>query len=99
MVVMSPSSQSQNTVVRPGPSSSSLDIGQFVPNPPYRGNWYLVAGHKFEQRPEIVSQAFSNIAKTGYKDLLSDLSNQRELVILELMVIHCLLNFPLPFLL
>ena len=34
--------QNQDTVVRPGPSSStSLDIGQFIPNPPNRGNRYL----------------------------------------------------------
>ena len=35
--------QNQDTVVRPGPScSTSLDIAQFVPNPPNRGNWYSV---------------------------------------------------------
>ena len=42
--------QNQDTVVKPGPSSStSLDIGQFMPNPPNRGNWYPVAGETFEQ--------------------------------------------------
>ena len=37
--------QNQDSAVKPGPSSSaSLDIGQFVPNPPNRGNWYQAGG-------------------------------------------------------
>ena len=31
---------------------------KFVPNPPNRGNWYPVAGEKFEQRPHMVPQTF-----------------------------------------
>ena len=81
--------QSQDTVVKPGPSSSaSLDIGQFIPNPPNRGNWYPVAGEKFEQRPQVVPQVFSNIA--GYKSLPTASINQRELIKLELMVRECI---------
>ena len=83
--------QNQDTVVKPGPASStSLDIGQFVPNPPNRGNWYPVAGEKFEQRPQVVPQAFSNIARPGYKGLPTASINQRELVKLELMVRECI---------
>ena len=83
--------QNQDTVVKPGPSSStSLDIGQFLSNPPNRGNWYPVAGEKFEQRPQVVPQAFSNIARPGYKGLPTASINQRELVKLELMVRECI---------
>ena len=83
--------QNQDTVVKPGPASStSLDIGQFVPNPPNRGNWYPVAGERFEQRPQVVPQAFSNIARPGYKGLPTASINQRELVKLELMVRECI---------
>ena len=78
--------QNQDTVVRPGPSSStSLHIGQFVPNPPNCGDWYPVAGEKFEQRPQVAPQAFSNIARPGYKGLPTASINLRELVKLELM--------------
>ena len=83
--------QNQDAVVKPGPSSStSLDIGQFLSNPPNRGNWYPVAGDKFEQRPQVVPQAFSNIARPGYKGLPTGSINQRELVKLELMVRECI---------
>ena len=85
--------QNQDTVVKPGPSSStSPDIGQFIPNPPNRGNWYLAAGEKFEQRPQVVPQASSNIARPGYKGLPSASINQRELVKLELMVRECIVT-------
>ena len=53
----------QDSVVKPGPSSSSLNIGHFIPNPPNRGNWYPVAGDKFKQKLQIVPQSFANIAK------------------------------------
>ena len=83
--------QNQDTAVKPGPSSStSLDIGQFLSNPPNRGNWYPVAREKFEQRQQVVPQAFSNIARPGYKGLPTASINQRELVKLELMVRECI---------
>ena len=83
--------QNQDTVVQPSTSSStSLDTGQFVPNPPNRGNWYPVAGDKFEQKPQVVPQSFSNIARPGYKGLPSASINQRELVKLEYMVRECI---------
>ena len=83
--------QNQDTVVRPGPSSpTSLDIGQFIPNPTNRGNWYPMAGEKFEQRSQVVPQAFSNIARPGYKGLPTASINQSEPVKLELMVRECI---------
>ena len=83
--------QNQDSAVKLGPSSSaSLDIGQFVPNPPNRGNWYPVAGENFEHKPQIVPQSFANIAKPGYKSLPSALVNQKELIKLEFMVRECI---------
>ena len=83
--------QNQDTVIKPSTSSTtSLDIGQFVPNPPNRGNWYPVAGENFEQKPEVVPQSFSNIARPGYKGLPSASINQRKLVKLEYMVRECI---------
>ena len=83
--------QNQDSVVKPGPSSStSLDIDQFIPNPPNRGNWYPVAGDKFEQRPQVVPQAFSNIARPVYKGLPTASINERELIKLEVMVRECI---------
>ena len=83
--------QNQDTVVRPGPSSStSLDISQFVPNPPKRGNWYPVAEEKIEQKAQVVPRAFSNMARPGCKGLPSVSINQRELVKLEYVVRECI---------
>ena len=83
--------QNQDSVIKPSTSSStSLDIGQFVPNPPNRGNWYPVAGENFEQKPQVVPQSFSNIARPGYKGLPPASINQRELVKLEYMVRECI---------
>ena len=83
--------QNQDSVIKPSTSSStSLDISQFVPNPPNRGNWYPVAGETFEQKPQVVPQSFSNIARPGYKGLPPASINQRELVKLEYMVRECI---------
>ena len=38
--------QNQDSVVKPGPSSFTLNISHFIP--PNRGNWYPVAGDKSE---------------------------------------------------
>ena len=85
--------QNQDTVVRPGPSCSTCrDISQVISNPPNRGKCYPVAGEKFKERPKVELQAFSNIARPGYKGLPSASINQYELVKLELMVRECIVT-------
>ena len=76
----------QDSVVKPGPSSSSFDSGHFIPNPPNRGNRYPVARDKFNQRPQTATQSFANIAKPRCKGLPSVSVNQRELAKLEFIV-------------
>ena len=57
--------QNHDTVVKPGPSSStSLDIGQFLFNPPNIGNWYPVAGEKFNRGTHPFHL---DILKQGYR--------------------------------
>ena len=56
----------QDEAVKPS-TSSTLDIGKFPAIPPHKGSWYNVVGEKYLQNPQVVPQAFSNIAKPGYR--------------------------------
>ena len=53
----------QDDLVKPS-TSNTLDIGKF---PGIQGSWYSVVDNKFAQTPHVVPQAFSNIAKPGYR--------------------------------
>ena len=74
----------QNDLVKPG-TSSSLEIEQFPGIPPHKGSWYSVVDNKFSQTPQVVPQAFSNIAKPGYRSGPPASVQQRDLVKLEYM--------------
>ena len=66
--------------------SSTLDIKKkFSAVPPHKGSWYNVVDKKYSQTPQVVPQAFSNIAKPGYRSGPPALVQQKELVKLEYM--------------
>ena len=65
--------------------SSSLEIGKFPGIPPHKGSWYSVVDNKFSQTPQVVPQAFSNIAKPGYRSGPPASVQQKDLVKLEYM--------------
>ena len=67
------------------PSTSSLDMGKFPTIPPHKGSWYNVVDEKYSQTPQVVPQAFSNIAKPGYRSGPPATVQQKELVKLEYM--------------
>ena len=66
-------------------TSSTLEIGKFPGIPPHKGSWYSVVDNKFAQTPQVVPQAFSNIAKTGYRSGPPASVQQKDLVKLEYM--------------
>ena len=61
-------------------TSSTLDIGKFPAIPPHKGSWYNVVDEKYSQTPQVVPQAFSNIAKRGYRSGPPATVQQKELV-------------------
>ena len=74
----------QDDLVKPG-TSSSLEIGRFRGIPPHKGSWYSVVDSTFSQTPQVVPQAFSNIAKPGYRSGPPASVQQKDLVKLEYM--------------
>ena len=84
----------QDEVVKPS-TSSTLDIGKFPAIPPHKGSWYNVVDEKYSQTPQVVPQAFSNIAKPGYRSGPPATVQQKELVKLEYMARKniCIANF------
>ena len=74
----------QDDLVKPC-TSNTLDIGKFPGIPPHKGSWYIVVDNKFVQTPQVVPQAFSNIAKPGYRSGLPATVQQKDLVKLEYM--------------
>ena len=73
----------QDDLVKPS-TSSSLEIGKFPGIPPHKGSWYSVVDNKFSQTPQVVPQAFYNIAKPGYRSRPPASVQQKDLVKLEL---------------
>ena len=71
----------QDDLVKPS-TSNTLDIGKF---PGIQGSWYSVVDNKFAQTPHVVPQAFSNIAKPGYRSGPQATVQQKDLVKLEYM--------------
>ena len=67
------------------PSTSSLEIGKFPGIPPHKGSSYSVVDNKFSQTPQVVPQAFSNIAKPLYRSGPPASVQQKDLVKLEYM--------------
>ena len=74
----------QDDSVKPG-TSGSPDIGKLPGIPPHKRNWYNVMDTKFSQTPQVVPQAFSNIAKPGYRSGPPASVQQRDLIKLEYM--------------
>ena len=74
----------QDDLVKPS-TPSSLEIGKFPGIPPHKGSWYSVVDNKFSQTPQVVPQAFSNIAKPGYRSGPPASVQQKDLVKLEYM--------------
>ena len=74
----------QDNLVKPS-TSNTLDIGKFPGIPPHKGSWYSVVDNKFAQTPQVVPQAFSNIAKPGYRSEPPATVQQKDLVKLEYM--------------
>ena len=74
----------QDEAVKPS-TSSTLDMGKFPTIPPHKGSWYNVVDEKYSQTPQVVPQAFSNIAKPGYRSGPPATVQQKELVKLEYM--------------
>ena len=66
-------------------TSNTLEIGKFPGIPPHKGSWYSVVDNKFAQTPQVVPQAFSNIAKPGYRSGPPASVQQKDLVKLEYM--------------
>ena len=66
-------------------TSDTLEIGKFPGIPPHKGSWYSVVDNKFAQTPQVVPQAFSNIAKPGYRSGPPASVQQKDLVNLEYM--------------
>ena len=75
---------SQDDSVKPS-TSNTLEIGKFPGIPPHKGSWYSVVDNKFTQTPQVVPQAFSNIAKPGYRSGPPASVQQKDLVKLEYM--------------
>ena len=74
----------QDDSVKPS-TSNTLVIGKFPGIPPHKGSWYSVVDNKFVQTPQVVPQAFSNIAKPGYRSGPPASVQQKDLVKLEYM--------------
>ena len=74
----------QDDSVKPS-TSNTLEIGKFPGIPPHKGSWYSVVDNKFAQTPQVVPQAFSNIAKPGYRSGPPASVQQKDLVKLEYM--------------
>ena len=74
----------QDEAVKPS-TSSTLDMGKFPAIPSHKGSWYNVVDEKYSQTPQVVPQAFSNIAKPGYRSGPPATVQQKELVKLEYM--------------
>ena len=74
----------QDDSVKPS-MSNTLEIGKFPGIPPHKGSWYNVVDNKFAQTPQVVPQAFSNIAKPGYRSGPPASVQQKDLVKLEYM--------------
>ena len=74
----------QDDSVKPS-TSTSLEIGNFPGIPPHKGSWYSVVDNIFSQTPQVVPQAFSNIAKPGYRSGPPASVQQKDLVKLEYM--------------
>ena len=74
----------QDDSVKPS-TSNTLEIGKFPGIPPHKGSWYSVVDNKFSQTPHVVPQAFSNIAKPGYRSGPPASVQQKDLVKLEYM--------------
>ena len=74
----------RDDLVKPS-TSNTLDIGKFPGIPPHKGSWYSVVDNKFAQTPQVVPQAFSNIAKPGYRSGPPVTVQQKDLVKLEYM--------------
>ena len=74
----------QDDSVKPS-TSNTLEIGKFPGIPPHKGSWYSVVDNKFVQTPQVVPQAFSNIAKPGYRSGPPASVQQKDLVKLEYM--------------
>ena len=74
----------QDEAVKPS-TSSTLDMDKFPAIPPHKGSWYNVVDEKYSQTPQVVPQAFSNIAKPGYRSGPPATVQQKELVKLEYM--------------
>ena len=76
------SPSAQDDLVKPR-TSSTLDIGKFPSIPPNKGSWYSVVNAKYSQTPQVVPQAFSNIAKPGYRSGRPATVQQKDPVKLE----------------
>ena len=74
----------QDDSVKPS-TSNTLEIGKFPGIPPHKESWYSVVDNKFAQTPQVVPQAFSNIAKPGYRSVPPASVQQKDLVKLEYM--------------
>ena len=74
----------QDDSVKPS-TSNTLEIGKFPGIPPHKRSWYSVVDNKFAQTPQVVPQAFSNIAKPGYRSGPPASVQQKDLVKLEYM--------------
>ena len=74
----------QDDSVKPS-TSNTLEVGKFPGIPPHKGSWYSVMDDKFSQTPQVVPQAFSNIAKPGYRSGPPASVQQKDLVKLEYM--------------
>ena len=74
----------QDDSVKPS-TSNTLGIGTFPGIPPHKGSWYSVVDNKFAQTPQVVPQAFSNIAKPGYRSGPPASVQQKDLVKLKYM--------------
>ena len=72
----------QDDSVKP---NSSTDIGKLPGIPPHKGSWYNVVDNKFSQTPQVVPQAFTNIAKPGYRSGPPASVQQKDIIKLEYM--------------
>ena len=67
-------------------TSNTLEVGKFPGIPPHKGSWYSIVNDKFAQKPQVVPQTFSNIAKPGYGSEAPATVQQKDLVKLEYMI-------------
>ena len=74
----------QDKSVKPS-MSNTLEIGKLPGIPPHKGSWYSVVDNKFAQTPQVVPQAFSDIAKPGYRSGPPASVQHKDLVKLEYM--------------